>query len=151
MPDTLTGESLNLATILADPTNVIVAHLAQNASALDAEVIDLTGLVECNFPGYAPVQIIDPDVFETGDDYRGEAVSDPIVFSASDELVTPQNVTAFYLTWQVGSGAATLWRCYPLKEPFVFDVPGRKFPCQVRINSYDNTAAAAPPVVPGDA
>lgn len=149
MPDVLTGESLALSTLLNDPTEQIVAHLAKSTIGEGQTITALNQLTECDFPGYAPVQIVNPDCFQTEDEFIGEAVTDPIIFTASDDLVTPQLATAVYVTWKRGADAPLLWRVYPLVGGYVFDLPGRKLPCQLRINSLSEQTVPDDPGVPG--
>ncbi|HLI95892.1 MAG TPA: hypothetical protein VKT72_07370 [Candidatus Baltobacteraceae bacterium] len=149
MPDVLTAESLNLSNVLTNPTNIIVAHLAQNSSAMLDDAAQLSDLVECNFSGYAPVPITNPDCFETGDPLQGQAVSDPIVFSADAHLAGAQMATSVYLTWQVGDGAPSLFRVIRFTQPFIFDVPNRILQFQIRFQSFDDTVTMPDLGVPG--
>lgn len=141
MPDTLSGESLNLSNTLADPTLTIVAHLGKTTIDLDAGApILLNQLVESDFPGYAP--IVDPsfDVFQSDDENHGEAVSDPLRFTAG-ALTVPQAANVMYLTIQRGNDPAYLWQCFPLAQAWNFDVQGRSYAAQVRLHSLPDAPA----------
>ena len=139
MPETLTGESLNLREFLADPANVIVAHLSKHAIALDGAPLEAGDIVECDFPGYAPQRISDVDVMQDEIAAAGEGVSQPIVFVAG-AIVTPQQAHALYLTVVKGPEALIIWKVFPLLPPFNFDVPGRHLTKQIRFTSLDDTA-----------
>lgn len=150
MPDVLTGQSDELSQILTDPSNTIVLHLAKNPTATLDLVGSLADLRECDFPGYAPVQIVNPDVFEGDDVNVGEAVSDALTFQASSALAVPQVAYAAYLTWQNGAGPINLKDLYELKGGFTFDVPGRIFRVRIRFSSFADNVTPPDLGAPGD-
>lgn len=139
MPEILTGESLNLQEVLNDPTVLIVAHLAKNDIPPDFDKLLLADLVECDFDGYSPIEIMNWDVFQHEDEFLGEAVSEPLLFTAGDAIV-PQRASALYLVLYHVDEQVNLWRVYPLEPEFFFDVPGRELLKQIRVSSYDDTA-----------
>jgi hypothetical protein len=120
--------------LLENPLNVIVAHAARNPIAPDVDKIELADLTECNFPGYAPVTLDawtpDPPEF----DEVGEAVSGDVSFTAG-AIVTPQNITAVYLTLAFDGGAPVLLKVFPLPSPFLMNLPEQKFARLIRYQS----------------
>ncbi len=149
MPDVLTGESLNLSNILNNPAAVFKARLSKNVIDLTIGTIALTDLTECDFPGYAPAPIVNPDCFETESDYRGEAVTDPLVWQASEALTVPQLITSCYVTIERNGNPPELLQFFPFDPAFVMDLPGRELARQIRFVSFDETATIPVNPYPG--
>lgn len=140
MSDILTDESLALSETLNDPTLTIVAHLGKTTIDLDAGTpVLLNQIVECDFPGYAP--IVDPafDVFQHAEAVHGEAVSDPLRWTAG-AIVTAQAANCLFLTMQRGADAPKLFQVFPLATPWNFDLLGRSYAAQVRLHSLSEAA-----------
>lgn len=139
MPDVLTDESLNLSNFLTDPTVTIVAHLAKSTIANDGTPVTLGSLTECDFPGYAPIVNPNFNVFQHTDPLQGEAVSDPLRFTAAG-LTVPQIANALYLTIQKGTDPMKFWQIFPLLNPWDFDIDGRSYAYAARLRSIDTDA-----------
>lgn len=119
---------------LNDPTRQIVAHLAKNFIPQAVDTIQLTDLVECDFPGYAPVRIDDWRGVDFENDNYAEAVSGELEWSAGDGIVTPQTICVCYLTLQT-TGAVTLWWPIPLPQTRALVNPGDLFVFDFRVSS----------------
>lgn len=139
MPEVLTDESLTLSQVLTDPTLKIVAHLGKTTIDVDDPPVALNQLTECDFPGYARVESPAFDVFQTDDPNSGEAVSDPLRFTAG-VIVAAQMANCLYLTLQRGSDPVKLWQVFPLANPWQFDVEGRSYASAVRLRSVAEMA-----------
>lgn len=135
MPDVLTGESLVLQNILQDPTVEIVAHLSKSTIDWDGRVDPATQLVECDFLGYVPVKLENWVCLQSDDPDAGEALSQPIMFQSWDNVV-PQLATAVYLTLKKGAGQAKVFKIFPIRPAFGFEVGERPYTCRVRMNSH---------------
>lgn len=139
MPDPLTGQSLELNTLLTDPGTEIVAHLSKHPISLDGGALLIGDITECDFPGYAAQLLAEFTMMDADSDDHAEALSDPITFKA-DVIVTPQDAYALYLTLKLGAGEAVIWRVFPLGVPFTFDVKDRQLTKVVRLRSFDDAA-----------
>lgn len=120
--------------LIADLTQsggVIVAHLAKAVNADPDDVIALADLVECNFPGYAPVMITDFEDVEPDNQDLADVLSAAIQFTAAG-LTTPQTAVAFYLTAHVGSDPAGFLSLEFFGDGFTFMVDGDQLVRQVR-------------------
>lgn len=140
---TLTGELAVLVDWLDEPTRHIVAHLAQNFIGDDAETIQLADLIECTFPGYAPIEIDEWDPIDFEDDLYGEAASGELEWNADDDIAR-QNICVAYLTIREGSGPVKLWWPVVLPIPAHVDELAKTFAFQFRVASVDLSAVATP-------
>lgn len=138
MADTLAGESLALEDLLNNPAATIVARLAQSPISIESETVALADIVEATFPGYAAVEIEDWEVFPGQQSDTGEALSPTLEFT-SDGIVTPQTITAMYITVQIGTGALTILDACPFDPPIVIDQDGITIARNYRLFSYDPT------------
>ncbi len=138
MPDALTGHSGVLQSLLSDPGTTIVARLSKQPIAINGPPLTLADIVECDFPGYAPITVVGWGVEQNPNPIYAEAVSPNLVFVAG-ALVTPQDCCSLYLTISLGGGATQIWRTYPLVPRFTFDVPDRTMQKVVRVKSFDDT------------
>ena|ERR1041385_8944607 len=138
MADPLTDESLVLSTLLNDPTVSIVAHLGKTTIDLEQGNYVLSDIIECDFPGYAPVAPVTFDAFQLPDPIQGEAVSQPIRFTAG-AIVTPQAATCAYITVQKQGEAAVLWQLFPLLNEWIFDFAGRSYAFALRVRSLSES------------
>lgn len=118
--------SEELLALLNDPTKQIVAHLGQNSILDDLPTLLLADIVECNFPGYAPISdlewLADPESVED----CARADTQTLEFVAGN-IVTPQLATFVYLTQQEGSDPPKLMRYWPIPEGFLFNSAGDKY------------------------
>jgi len=134
MPDPLRGESLALQDFLTNPANKIIARLGQTRVPFQTAPTLLVDLVECDFVGYAPIVSPAFNVFQNDDDLTGEALSDPLRFTAG-ALTAKQTANCLYLTVQMGSNPVQLWKIFPLLDPWIFDVPTRTYATNIRLYS----------------
>lgn len=136
MADTLGIAASNLLTYLQNPAVLIVAHLGKNPIAKDVAQILLTDLVECDFPGYAPVPIKDWEIVEEeGDDYA-EALSPEIYFQAAT-IVTAQQIFSTYLTISEGSNPPVLFQANLLDQPVTIDTEDQAYGINVRFSNAE--------------
>lgn len=140
-----TGQLAELMTFLEDDSNVIVAHLAKNPIATDADVLTLADLVEADFPGYAPIPLANFDPQDYGDDTLGEALCGELNFEAG-AIVQPQTVYAVYLTLKQGSAQEDLFWPVVLERPIEFINQGDVFPGLFRFQMIDTDAVGSIPV-----
>lgn len=137
MPDPTQSDLL--ATVVNDPTVPMVLHASKNPIPDDAGSLDLATLVECDFPGYAPVTL---DTFAptyNDDPTIGDCLTDVIRFEASDALVTPQTIWFVYVTRHPAGQPAQLMRVFGLDNPFEMNEPNKAFEIQVRASGIDYT------------
>lgn len=120
--DTVQGAHLDAE--LSNPALTIVAHLAKTPIALDADSVPIEGIEECDFPGYAPIVLTDHwiDVFD--DETYAEAFFPEVEWVAED-VVTPQLVTAVYVTITYDGVGTVLNNVSILDTPLVIDTPGQ--------------------------
>jgi len=126
MAATLTGELAALMSQLEDPDTAIVAHLGKNPIPSTVDVIDPTTLVECDFPGYAPVKLTDWEPIFLDDDNYGEADSGEVDWTAG-AVVAAQVITCVFVTVQVGDSPERIWDVIVLPEPVAINLPGDLF------------------------
>lgn len=120
--DTVQGAHLEAE--LSNPALTIVAHLAKSPIPVDADSVPLEGIVECDFPGYEPKVLTDHyiDVFD--DTTYAEAFFPEVEWQAED-VVTPQLVTAVYVTLEMDGVGIVLNNISILETPLVIDTPGQ--------------------------
>lgn len=104
-----------MATFTLDPLRVIVAHLAKNTIDPAYPDLALADLVECDFPGYAAVQIDTWHPEMDNEDDLACCKSDLISFQTGNVLV-PQRATIFYVTKVYDGGAPELFHLEYLDE-----------------------------------
>lgn len=126
MSATLIGELASLMGWLRDPSRTIVAHLAKNAIADSIDSLALTDLVECDFPGYAPITLSEFTPEFIGDDAYGEANSQECAWTISNPTAM-QGITCVYLTITDGLNTHALLRAYPLFPPTTLAEDGDTF------------------------
>lgn len=131
MPD-LTGELALLDAWANDPARKIVAHLAKSPITVTADQVQLTDLVEADFPGYAAVLIDEWDPTDFGDDTYGEVTSGEVQWQAST-LTVPQSVYVAYCTVEEFGNPPALFQPVVLPIPFTFVQPGQTFAFLFRI------------------
>jgi len=134
MPEILEGEAANLMHLLEDPANKIVVHLARMPIPDDVDSVILANIQECNFPGYGPQIAVGFTNVETDDDFFGEAVSKVIEWIAGD-IVTPQLVTAEYVTIKRGDDEPYLAMFRPLVTPIKIHTKDMVYQTRVRVQS----------------
>lgn len=135
MPETPPTESENLQALLLNPANVILAHLAKNPIAFDADQLQLTDFIECDFLGYAPILVNDWVSVESDEEAYGESESPTLNWTAGAG-VAAQNITAVYLTLQVAPDPPIMLAAFPLDVPLTIFVAGQQFEKIVRYRSY---------------
>lgn len=126
MSATLVGELAALMDLLTDESNQIVAHLGKNAIPSNAELVAAADLVECDFPGYAPIRLTEWTPIFLDDDFYGEADSGEVEWSAGN-IVTPQTITCVYVTQKIGDADAGVWNVIVLREPITMALTGDLF------------------------
>lgn len=136
MDPELTGALANLMTFLQDPTNVIVAHLAQNNISSEKDDVVLADFVECTFPGYAPIPLTNFTPYLLGTDAYGEADSDPLAWVATT-ITVPQPISAVYLTIAQGGAPAALLQPIIFPEPSLIAASGEVFMYQFTFQEAD--------------
>lgn len=129
MPDDTTAAGDDLATVVADPAVRIVVHLAQNTIDPDADGHQLSDMVECTFPGYASIELEDFDIDICANALYADAESNEPSWE-SGAVVTPQAITAVYMTTKVGDAAPVLTGLSVLDTPFVIFQEGQVFQCK---------------------
>lgn len=97
--------------------------------------MELADIVECDFPGYQAITLDDFGETDRADDDIGEALTDVHSFTASEDIVTPQNIYFFYITRHPAGLPVQLFQVVNLPEPIQFAVPGQTFELQVRAMS----------------
>lgn len=133
MPE-LSGETAALVEHVSNPAVSIVMHLAKNAFAADLESVLLADFVECDFPGYAPIRLTEFIAEDTDNAALGEVVSEYAEFVAGD-LVDPQQISAVYVTQQVGDNPAQLlWPYFP-DFPVLMTKKGETYRKRFRLTS----------------
>jgi len=129
--------TLTVLQYLLGAANVhLKARLAKNPLPEEPNSLALTDLTECDFPGYAPV--VDP-VFSApviNELNYAEAVSTPIIWTAGT-IVTPQPITAIYITSNVDGGPDNLLAVQPVATGVTIDEDGQEFVRQVRLMVTD--------------
>lgn len=136
MPETLTGESVALQAFLNDPLLKIYIRLAQNAIPDDPDLLSLGSLTEANFAGYAALTDLDWEIIDSAGDDVAQAFIPDATFVAGDN-VTPQAITALYVTTQYDDNAPQLRGVFPFAQPYVIDTPGQAVTKEVVINFYE--------------
>jgi hypothetical protein len=127
MPPTPGGMLDQLTNIIADPALTILIHLAQSPMPDNSAPVDLTTLVECNFPGYAPVAWQSDPNSQVDDDNYGEQWSTPAVWVAG-AIVAPQIATCLYITsFKTGGAPQLMGPPTVFGTPYTFDTPGQTF------------------------
>lgn len=122
----------DVATIVADPLAVIVARLAKGPIGAPDDPLDLATLVECDFPGYAPVRLQPTlDVAYDQPDY-GEMTPVNVHFETG-AIVTAQQITHIYYTSVYNGGTAVLLGGNAFTEPLIADTLGQGFDFECRI------------------
>lgn len=135
-------ELSTLVAWLNDPTRTIVAHLAKNFIPQDVESIQLTDLVECDFPGYAPIRIDDWAGVDFDEDTYAEAVSGELEWVASDAIVNPQAINVAYLTIQDGGPLHLFWPIpLPVSRTLAKEGDGFVFSFNVSSSNLDALSA----------
>ncbi len=134
MPLTYEGESANIEALLANPAVSILARLAKSAMPLDTAPLLLTDLVEADFPGYAAVPITTGEEIFLNEQNYAEVITNTPQWTAG-AIVSPQEVTAVYLTMSVSGGPQKLWCVEVLPRPFRFEEEGQVFAREIRILS----------------
>lgn len=140
MPEVFSGEAAVLDAQLQNPAVHIVAHLSRSPIPADEGQIALADIAECNFPGYAPIRLVNWAVTPGDDDGYAYAVSEEITWESS-VIVTPQEATFCYLTTVAGEGPIQLISIMKAEEKIVFDKEGRKFSCSFTLTSFNNELA----------
>ena len=136
MPEPTPGELL-IAT-LTPPNATIIARLAKSVTAYGDDGINLNNIVECDFPGYAPIVLIDWEDVDPGSVDGVQVLSAVIQFQPLN-LITPQAAVAFYLTISAGSPQETgLYKIELFDNTFVFDADNVVLERQVREVEYFN-------------
>lgn len=103
---------------MADPALVMVARLAKGPLGESEESVDLTTLVEADFPGYAPV-VLTPDLTDAWEeDGYGELSPQIVVFNVGT-LVTAQLITHLYVTKTYNGAALSLVMAVPFAQPIL--------------------------------
>lgn len=126
MPVITPDASVELMAFLTNPLRKIVARLAKNSIPDDLPALDISTIVECDFPGYAPITglewAVDPDAQSDIAQARTQALE----FEAG-AIVVPQIATLVYVTHQFNEGATELLRYFPIPNGFLFDRQGIKY------------------------
>lgn len=131
MSDTPTPGSVLIGQ-MTPPNATIVARLAQSVTSDDSDVIDLSAIVECNFPGYAPVILDDWEDVDPGSEDAAQLVSAIIQFMA-DGIDLPQEAVAFYCTITApGVDVTGLFSIENFPIPFTFAKDGDFLERQIR-------------------
>lgn len=118
---------------LSRPNVAIVAHLAKSVNVDGDDVIALTDLVECDFPGYSSVRLTDFEDVDPENPDMADVLSAIIQFWA-DGISQPEEAVAFYTTISIDGDAAGLDRLELFQGPFVFWQDGDIFERQIRYN-----------------
>lgn len=134
MPTELSAEGLALDDFVNDADVAIVMHLAQNVFPLEVDSIQLSDFTECDFPGYAPVQLTEWDSLPTADELKGETLSEYAEFIRGKGNGS-QQITAVYVTKQIGDNPPELlWPEY-LDIPLLVSQEGQIYRKRFRLNS----------------
>lgn len=124
MPEPFPGGELEaLAEALADPLYEIVAHLAQGPIGQQTQPVDLATLVECTFPGYAAIPLVNTLDKAWEQDGYGEMSPIKLEFTAG-AIVTPQRVTHVYYTHRYNGQAWSLLSAVAFDHPITVALPG---------------------------
>lgn len=134
MPLTLEGEAANIGALLANPAVSSLARLAKSAMPLDTGEMVLADITEADFPGYAPVPISAAEEIFINEQNYAEVITNTPQWIAG-AIVTPQSITAVYLTISISGGPQKLWNVEVLPRPFLFELPDQLFEREIRILS----------------
>lgn len=89
-------------------------------------------IIECDFPGYAPIEnpTWTPELID--DESYAEAYSQDLTFEAG-AIETPQSITALYMTVQPDGGAETIRQVWVLPAFILMGIEGQRFTKRVRM------------------
>lgn len=113
------------------PLRKIRVRACKAALSFDADEIGLADLVECDFDGYSPVELKEWEPVLWDDADYAEVVGPDVQFTAG-ENVTPQTITALYLTIEDPGEAETVREIFVLPQPILFALPGQTFTRRIR-------------------
>lgn len=113
-----------LADALSDPLFEIVAHLAKGPIGQQSSPLALVNLVECDFPGYAPITLVSNLDTAWEEEGYGEMSSQRIEFIAG-AVVVPQRVTHIYYTYKYADNAPSLQSVVAFDNPLTVSTPGQ--------------------------
>lgn len=118
------NSAVDLAAWINDPLRTIVAHLAKNDMGDAVNDLNLTNLVECTFPGYAPFEldnlVMDPDSTLDG----AHATSDAAQW-ISGAVVSAETPTIVYYTEVYNGATPHLLSWFPLDDIVPIDRAGQ--------------------------
>lgn len=119
------GILADLNTMLADQNFVMLAHLAKGPQNNLLDPVTLNELVECDFPGYAPVRMNRDlsNAFEN--EWMAEMSPQHLEFVVL-AIAQPQMVTHIYYTKVYDGGAPLLISAVPFDTPINVYYPGQK-------------------------
>lgn len=124
----------DLATQVADPLLQIVARLAKAPIGQQGAPLSLATLVECDFPGYAPVPIVtNLELAYDAPDY-GE-MTPVVAHFETGAIVTPQRITHIYYTKTYNGANAGFLSGVAFNTPLIADTPGQGFDFEVRLGA----------------
>lgn len=126
------AETAALKALMNNPATPTVLHASKMPIPQEAETIALADIVECDFPGYAPIVLDDFD--DTDNDYQeaGEALTSVREISSNNDLVAPQPICFLYVTHTPDGGARALMEIINLPEAIIINVPNQAVQFQVR-------------------
>lgn len=130
MPEATQSELL--ANVVNDPTVPMVLHASKNPIPDESVALDLSTIVECDFPGYAPVTLDSFAPTLNDEPTIGDCLTELIRFEASEALVTPQMIWFLYITRHPAGQAVQLMRVFGLDEPFEMNERNKALEIQVR-------------------
>lgn len=124
----------DLMAALWDETITVRIRAAKSPITPDVDVLLPEDIIECDFPGYAPIENPTwvPELID--DESWAEAYSQDLTFEAG-AIVTPQAITALYLTVQPDAGAETIRSVFVLPTFILMGIEGQRFTRRVRMQA----------------
>lgn len=128
------AQTAALKTTFNPPATPMLLHAAKSPIPDGVFEVQLADIVECDFPGYAPIPLNDFDETEAdyGDDV-GEVLTDVHTFAADADFTTPQSICFYYITYTPPGGPTQLKGITNLPMPIEINVPFQEVELRVRM------------------